>query len=422
MKILLTIFLLSGFLHASYKKAQSYYDNKEYALAIQEAKSSTDEYANPKLHLVWAKSAEALGLTKDAMSAYERVAMLDAEDSSSRVALVKIYNKTGRTALADALMQELKNYTLTPQERNSLKLLKHSTTSSIEADATLSIGHDSNINVSTDGRTLDTIDPTVSHEGEIATLFSRVDARVSYVHDLESKGGWYLRGDAKLYYQNNFDAPLYNMFVGDFEAGVGYASSGYTLYLPVAYSYVHYLDVPLITQINLQPRANITLAQDWILNLNLKYTNRDYTESKYKGMSDSSYGGGAGLYYVFGKNYLLGRVLYENFNSQEELHFYYIDRSVLTLNAALNYRLSSWLVGKFDYRYRRGEYKDRSDVADTTSALRADNYNQVEVKLSHSFTKNYELYLCERYAKNSSNYLLAEYTKNIVMFGLRANY
>ena len=54
-KLVISLLLLTALLHASYKQAQSYYDNKEYGAALQEAKISTDEYSNPKLHLVWAK-------------------------------------------------------------------------------------------------------------------------------------------------------------------------------------------------------------------------------------------------------------------------------------------------------------------------------------------------------------------------------
>ena len=407
--------MLTVLLHASYKQAQSYYDNKEYAKALQEAKASTDEYSNPKLHLVWAKSAEALGMSNEAMSAYECVALLDKEDTEAKVALLKIYTKTDRDNLANDLSDDLHNYSLSPEQRNSLKLLRNqnSDSGSVKADARLSIGYDSNINVSADANTLNDYDPFTSHTGEVSTLFTRVNGSISYVKKLENSGGWYSRGDVKFYYQNNSDASFYNMFVGSLRAGVGYVGSNYTLYLPLEYTYIHYLEVSLLTQISIHPKANISLSKDLILNLNAKYSSRDYSESKYRGMNDSSYGGGVGFYYLFSKNYLYTTLLYEHFNSSEDVHLLYIDKSMLTFTTGVNYEISPWLVGKLDYRYRRGEYKDRS---------RDDNYNQVTLKLSHFFTKNYELFISGRYGKNSSNYIPAKYTKNIAMFGLRANY
>ena len=422
MKILLALFSLTLLLNASYQKAQTYYDNKEYKQALQEAKSSTDDYSNPKLHLVWAKSAEALGLTNDAMSAYERVVLLDDKDSDSRVALYKIYAKTHRDTLAEELGVELENYALTPAQRNSLAVLKQKSSNSLKTETSLSIGHDSNINVSADGSVLDGYDPFVSHTGEESTLFARVNGSVSYVNELESKGGWYLQGDANLYYQNNFDASFYNMFAGDLGAGVGYSGSNYTFYLPLSYSYVHYLEVSLFSEVSLAPRANISLSKNLILNINAKYSSRSYSEAKYKGMGDSSYGGGLGVYYLFSKNYLYANLLYEDFSSTEPIHFSYIDKSMLTFSTGVNYEVASFLMAKLDYRYRKGSYAESNSLRVPSDTKREDSYNQVELKLSHFFTKHYELFVSERYAKNSSNSIPAKYTKNIAMIGLSANY
>ena len=422
MKLLLTIFILSSFLHASYEKAQTYYDNKEYNSVLKEAKASTDEYSNPKLHIIWAKSAEALGLSNEAMNAYERAVMLDENDTTSRMALLKIYDATGRVGLANALGVELQNYNLTPEQRNSLEVLIKENSNSLKAKASISLGHDSNINVSADGGVLDDYYGGVGSLGEQETLFVRMNAALSYIHELGNKGGWYLRSDAKLYYQNNFDASRYNMFIGDLSAGVGYSGSNYTLYLPVDLSYVNYLEVSLLSEISLRPRANISLSKNFILNINVKYSTRNYGKDIYKGMSDSSYGIGTGVYYLFSKNYLYATALYEDFSSTEVLHYSYIDKSMLTLTTGVNYELSSWLMGKLDYKFRQGSYDDSSDLLYGSSQKRKDNYSQVELKLSYFFAKHYELFASDRYAQNSSNYVPAEYTKNIAMFGLSANY
>ena len=422
MKILLTIFILSSFLHASYEKAQEFYDKKEYKAALQEAKASTDAYSNPKLHLVWAKSAEKLGLSNEAMSAYERAMILDENDSTSRMALLKIYNETERTELATDLGIELQNYKLTPEQRSSLAVLTKENSNSVKAKASISLGYDSNINVSADGGVLDDYYGGVGSLGEVDTLFTRINADLSYVHELGTKGGWYIRGDAKLYYQNNFDASFYNMFVGNLSSGVGYTGGNYTLYLPVDLSYVNYLDVSLLTQMSLQPRVNISLSEDFILNINAKYSIRDYGEGIYKRMSDSNYGAGAGMYYLFSKNYLYATALYEEFSSIEQEAAVYIDKSMLTFTTGVNYELPSGLIGKLDYRFRQGFYADSSDLLHASIVRRTDSYNQVELKLSYFFAEHYELYVSDRYAQNSSNYIPAEYTKNIAMFGLSANY
>lgn len=423
MKILTSLIALTVLASASYEKAQEFYEQGKYKEAIKEARESTTEYSNSKLHLVWAKSAYALGERNEAMSAYERVVILDESSIESRVALLKIYKESGRESFAKELSGELKNYQLTPEQRSSLELIKSDDIHAIKSKAILSLGHDTNINISAQADDLDAYYGTNSNEGEKSTLFTRVNGSVSYVNELDEKGGWYIRGDIKAYYQNNFDASYFNMLVGSVDAGFGYAKSGYSLYLPFGYDRVNYLDRDLLGQIRVTPRVNITLNKDLILNINAKYASRRYQDIKYKGMDDTLYGGGIGLYYLFDKNFAYLNLMYEDFRSSQKEKYYFIDKSMMTLSLGANYNVKDWFVLRADYRYRGGSYDDSSDLLNSNNRdKRADSYNQVELKISHYFAQNYELFISDRYIKNSSNYIPAEYSKNIFMFGISANY
>ena len=421
MKLLfLVLLILNVNVFADITQVEKLYAQLKYQEVINEAKSSTSEYSNPRLHLLWAKSAEALGKEKEAMNAYERVVILDEKDTQAKVALFKIYKNTKRDVLAKETREEIQDYQLTPEQRSSLELLKGENIDVVKAKATLIVGHDTNINVSADAGVLDTYFGTVGSKGELSTLFSRFTGSVSYINELENKGGWHLRGDVSLYYQNNFDESYYNMLVGGLKFGMGYVGDGYTLYVPVGYDAVRYLRVDLLNQISVKPTLNVYLNKDVILNVNVKYAKRSY-DDKYKGMGDTSYGIGAGFYYLFDKNYLYINGSYEKFSSDKSAHYSYIDKDMLTFSLGVNYNLTDWLVSKLDYRYRKGLYDDGITKL-VGSDEREDDYNQVELKLSHYFAKNFELFVSDRYAKNSSNYAPAKYNKNIAMFGLSVNY
>ena len=423
MKILFLVLLVFGTnVFADITQVEVLYQSQMYHEAIDEAKSLTSEYSNPKLHLLWAKSAEALGEQKEAMSAYERVVILDENDTQAKLALFKIYKNSKRDVLAKETREELLRYQLTPSQRSSLNLLEAQSSDEIKAKATLILGHDTNINVSADSGVLDSYFGTLGNKGEVSTFFSRFTGSVSYVNELEEKGGWHLRGDAELYYQNNFDASYYSMLVGGLKVGMGYSGEGYTLYMPIGYDKVHYLNSDLLTQITLAPTLNVKVDKEVILNVNAKYATRSY-DDKYKGMGDSSYGVGSGVYYLFDANYLYSTGKYESFSSNETVHFSYLDKKMLTFSLGVNYNLAQGLVSKLDYRYRKAFYNDGINPANAAgSAKRDDDYNQVELKLSHYFADNFELFFSERYAKNSSNYIPAKYSKNITMFGVSVNY
>lgn len=388
---------------AGIEKCKTYYENGEYEKAIKEARASKDEYSNPELHLIWAKSAEALGRLDEAMSAYERVIILDDNDIDAKVTVANIYNKTNRNELAQESKKELQNYQLTPEQRSSLGLIKDEEIQAIKAQAKISFGYDNNINVSADDKK--------------STTFGRFNGSVSYINDLQGKKEWYLRSDLKLYYQNNSDAHKYDMFFGSVDMGVGYAGGGYNVYVPVGYGLVNYLDENLLKQFTIEPKIDI-LLDDLILNINAKYLTRNYRPNRYKIMDDSSYGGGLGAYYLSGKDFVYLKLKYENF-SADDVQSLYVDKDLYTVVTGVNYNFADLIVSRLDYRYRKGLY---DDYALLKSEKREDDYHQFELKFSHYLNEKLELFISNRYVKNKSNNISTDYTKNITMFGLSANY
>ncbi|MBU1657809.1 outer membrane beta-barrel protein [bacterium] len=411
-------------MYADIQQVQSLYDSGDYKKAVEEAKKSKNEYSNPQLHFLWAKSAEALGNSNEAMSAYERVILLDGDNVEAKIALVKIYKDTNRDELALQMNKSLQNYQLTPNQRTSLELLQDTNIYSLKASASLSLGYDTNINVNPGSGALDDYYITTGSIGELSTALSRFIANISYVNELEEKGGWYLRGDLKAYYQNNIDESFYNIFSGTIEAGIGYSQSDYSVYMPLSYDRVHYLEQDLSQQIRFSPRVNISFSNNIILHLNAKYTKRIFFPELFKSRDDTALAGGFGIYYLFDKNFVFFNAGYENFSADKDTPgVKFVNKDFLTASAGVNYNLSAWLIGRADYRLRYGSYEDDiSTLFVVNNSKRSDTYHQIELKLSHYFAENFELYISETYAKNNSNYVPAEYDKNVVMLGLGLNY
>ena len=405
MKKIILLIIATISIYAGIIEVETLYNNNEFEKAIEEARASKDEYSNPRLHLLWAKSAEALGRDDEAMSAYERVIMLDDENVDARVALAKVYDKTKRHDLANETKIELQNYQLTPEQRNSLGLLKGEDIEEVKAQAKLSVGYDSNINVS------------ANKADKISTFFGRFSGSASYINELGDKNGLYARADFKLYYQNNTSAHYYDMLLAGLDLGLGYSGDGYSVHVPLGYDRIHYLDVDMLGQFRLEPKVNITF-DNIIINANLKYSKRSYKQDIHKGMNDTSYGIGSGLYYLLGKNFAYINLKYETFSSDETLHSLYIDRDTVTASIGLNYNISDSIVSRIDYRYRLSSYDDLA----TLTEKREDDYNQFELKLSYYLDEKLELYISDRYIKNNSNYTQSDYSKNIAMFGLSVNY
>ncbi len=392
---------------------QTLYEQKKYEQVIAEAQKSTSEYGNPKLHLIWAKSAEALGKDEMAMSAYERVLMIDPDDIEVRVHLAMLYNRLSRNDLADEMSKSTENYQLTPAQRRSINTLCSDVPQRIKASASIAMGYDSNINVSPDDLDL------LPFGEEINTWFTQFKGSLSYTHELNEEGGWYLRSDAYVFYQNNADASYYNLFAGSAGIGLGYSGSFYDVFLPVSYGRIHYLDHDLMESVSVDPRINFALSASLVGNINARYTQRSYLHEADKKQDDSVTSIGLGMYWLFEKNFAYINTNYNNYSAKYSDSLLFTDKETMRVSMGINYHVKDWFITRFDYRYRHAKY---DELIEGSGDERSDNYHQAELKVSKMLSDTMEGSLLYRYSKNNSNYDLAEYDKDIIMLTIQYNF
>jgi len=423
MRVILLVLITNIFLYANLIKQQDLYEKGLYEESIAEAKNSKDDVSSYKYHLYWAKSAEALGDLDEAMSAYERVLFLDEENVEAMVALVNIYRYTDREALELQMSEKLKGYPLTQSQKESLLRSKNRQIHSLKLSASLVLGQDTNINSSPGSDVMDDYIGTTGSVGELSTLFARLRARLSYKNELGTKGGWYTKEEMRVYYQNNVDESYYNIFIGTLEAGMGYKGSGYSLYIPVSYDYIYYLEHSLYNQYKINPKLNVPLSQNLLCSINISLSKRRYIDNNEAQRDDTTQGIGMALYYLFDGNYIYLNAKYETMDADDANPATFIDKSLLSATLGVNYNLSKKLTTNLNYRYKSTNYDDTiGTTLVPSSEKREDDSNQISAKLSYTLSKKSELFFSETYTKNSSNYAPSEYNKNVLMLGVSVNY
>jgi len=413
----ITGFLLTAqiALFAGVTEMQTLYNQKNYEAVIEEAKRSTSDFGNSDLHLMWGYSAEALGKNEMAMSAYERVLMMDPDNVEIRVHLTSLYAYLDRDKLATEMSKSTEIYQLTPAQRNSLNTLKKADAAALKVAATLAIGYDSNINVSPEDLELPTNNEAIS------SMFAQFTAHLSYTYALSQEKDWYFRTDADIFSQNNFDsdAEYYNIFAVSAKLGLGYRGDKFDLYVPLKYGRMHYLERDFLETVGVEPRVNITLSESLIGNLNARYTERSYLDNADKNRDDTVTGYGGGLYWLFDKNFAYLTSNYDDYEAQNTNSLLFTDKETFNLTAGVNYDVNDLFIARLGYRYRYSLY---GDFLPDGNKQRSDYYNQGEVKVSKMFLDTMEGSLLYRYSTNKSNYELAEYDKDVVIFGLQYNY
>ena len=411
-RFILVSFILPVTLFADMTTIQTLYDEENYAGAIKEAKSNISSYGDARLHVLWGKSAEALGNDEEAISAYERVLIITPDNASIRFKLATLYAQSNRSYLIKQLSNGSEDYQLTVEEKDPIVALMKKDDTLLSVSASVAVGYDSNINVSPADLELP------NTEEEISSKFIRFQAALNYTYKLEDIENTYLQSGIALSSQNN-EAGYFDLLIGVANAGIGYRSDSFSIYLPLKYSRLHYLNRDLMESIGVNPDFNYVFNSSLIGNLNAKYAERSYIQESDALMDDSVLGVGTGLYWLFDDNLAYVKASYSDYSATHKKESYFISKEAIEISTGITYYLNDDIFLDSSYRYRDTSYDDTMFFS---NQKRNDEYHQIDLKLSSLITEDIEGSLSYSYASNSSNYLQSEYSKNIVMCNLKYIY
>ncbi len=358
---------------------------------------------------------EKEGNTNLAQAAYERAILEYDGNVQARLKLAGLYRSMQMQEQAKAVLADVDNYQLTPEQRTSLSAFKTTETeslSSLRARVNLDVGYDSNINISPISDDL----ITGTLKGQMATLFTRLRADASYLHDLSTVGGWFLRSDANFYYQDNASAHYYDALYGRVYAGAGYRGSNYSLYVPLFYDRLNYLDQDLLQETGIRPDLDMQLSATFLLNLNATYTARRYLQSSNKLRDDDIISAGAGLFWIDGKDMAYLKTRYENYTAINDDPIAFTNKNLYYGSIGGLYSIGNIFDIRLNYQYRYGDFEA------VPAGHREDHNHDLIFALERDLLKDLRLQAQYRYVKNSSNYDPATYDKNEMMLGISYNY
>jgi len=404
MKIIFTLFTITLTLNASYIQIQNYAKLNQHNKVLKEAKYSLEDYQNPNLHLLWAKSAEFLGKYTESMSAYERVLILEPNNVEAKTALDRIYKNSGKKGLSADNSEDKK-------------------TNKLRAKASLNFGHDSNVNVNASGDDLDGYYGIELGLKKISSDFARVTANISYLYTFEEHDNWFIQSTLDLYYQNNFSAHLYDLTIPTIEIALGYIKDDYLFYFPVSYNNINYLDQDLLNIFSFTPRVRISLQKNILWDTAAIYTKRSYINAIDLRKDATTYGFQTGLYWNTLSTQFQVNAKYESRSADNISNDRYVDANFFTFKGKAKYYFSSSLIAEANYLFRYSDYSDNIGTEATPSSISRDDYiNEINVKFSYLLNKNTELYIQDTYTRSLSTYIPSEYNKNIFLFGAQVRY
>jgi len=417
MRILFFLLSCSILLFADLKYAGQLYKQNNYSRALQELKSSTNEYSNPKLHLLWAKSAKALGKNIEAMSAYERVLIYQPHNMEAKKALARLYTKLQKPKLAIQIIQQLKEENVEFKEFKLLNIKNKILNYSLRGSLTLGVGQDSNINVHGEQDELDVFYGTTTHTNKISSRFYRATANIEYINQFTDN--LYVKARMNGYYNIYSQTNLYNVFLNTYRAGVGYYEKGkYNFFLPITYSKLNYLREDLLDIYSIYPQFDFFINDEIIVSVKSKLQKRAFNEEN-KARDDKSISLGAGLYYRFNKNLLYVDLDYERYTASNDTPDDFVNKKTFTLLSGIKYNFTPTIKGSLSYKVRFGDYEDTLGTILTPSTeTRSDTFHQLSLRVVKQLPNNLEIFAENEYSKNNTNYIPAKYEKNTFMLGM----
>ena len=356
-----------------------------------------------------------------AQAAYERAIINDVNSSQARLKLATLYTNMQMPQSAQLILDDVALTQLTPAQQSSLKTLESPPSQSLnsfKARASLDLGYDSNVNIAPNDAVNQGLNNSLEQQ---ASAFTRLRTDLSYLHDLGSANGWFLRSDFNFYYQNNFSAHKYDLLYGRIYAGAGYRRENYTFYIPLFYDRMDYLEKDLLQEYGVHPDFTMRIITNLFFNLNANYTQRHYIQSEDTFRNDEMLSGGAGLFWITNTEMFYIKTRYEDYSATEDVFAAYTNKSRLYAQIGLLYLFSEVVDAQLDYQYRYEDFEEISSL-NPSDAKRDDANHDLKAILKYRFTKSLKATASYHYINNSSSYKLAEYQKHEMLAGLEYNY
>jgi len=367
-----------------------------------------------KFNLTWAICEKGRGNIEAAMSAYERVLLINPDNTEASIALLNIYTELSMLKDKQELLRSLENQRLTPEQRRIVATLENEDDSlSFRSSILLNAGYDSNVNFLPSSN-------IVNDEGIKDSVISNIMVDVNIKHELDEKGGFSLLAKLNILQQSVYMAHEFDLLYANIEAGAGYDIGNLSISIPLAYANVYYLQRNLVNQYGIKPNASLLISENNIVNLGFKYLESNYVDIADQNRDAAIINTSAAYFYLFGKNFAYIEAEYENYSAQNITPLVFTDRSYLYFKAGASYALTSYLITRADYRFVSASFND--PIAPDVEEKREDTLHNINVNAMIPITSNLNAQANISYFTNSSNYDLAVYDKSSMTLGIEYNY
>ena len=347
-----------------------------------------------------------------AQAAYERALIENENNLQARLKLADLYHSLGMDSQASALLVNVNDSQLTPEQRTSLSTLRtgaeQASQVQFRARVSVDLGYDNNVNINP-------IDNTV--DKALTSPFIRTRVDLSYLHTLSEDNSWFARADLSFYKQVNISERNYDSTYFRLYGGGGFQGDSFAIYVPLFYERLNYLDRDLLEQKGINPDYNWQFSTNFILNINGSYSARRYVQVIERQRDDNLFMLETGLLWLKAKSFAYTKLRYESYSATNEITEF-VNKKVIYLRLGGLYAIEDILDIRAEYQYFKAdhEYVSYRDIQ------RNDDNHNIALSIERDLMEHLRVHAQFRYIDSKSNYNPAKYNKQEMLVGLVYNY
>lgn len=366
-------------------------------------------------NLSWAECELQKGEDEKAMSAYERVVLINPLNVDATLKLLQLYNKLHMQDEAKALRVSLENMQLSPTQRRILATLRESDIERLNFRAAIGfdMGYDSNVNFLPNSN-------IIGSQTAKSSVITDTSIDLDLKYDLFDKGGIGTITSLSVLQQSVYMDHQYDLIYSDIDVGLSYDAQSYSLAFPLTFSNVYYLNRNLLDQYGIDPTLTVALNASQLISVEFKYLFNRYIEASDTNRDVDIYGLGAGYYHLIGKDFFYLQGEYENYSAVDEKPQLFTTRSNYYVKAGVNYTYDDLFITRLDYQFVMANYDTPTSPTDATK--RSDNLHNIVATITLPIGTNFNIESILSYYNNSSNYAPASYEKSSITAGINYNY
>ncbi|GAB6068926.1 hypothetical protein JCM30760_00230 [Thiomicrorhabdus hydrogeniphila] len=281
----------------NFEKAVNLYNNHNYESAYKLFLVLVEQdYSSVDYSFYLAQTAAKLHKDQEAITAYERILILQPNNTRAKLELGKIYYDQAEFTLAKTYFDDAKNDEVPDTVRKNINLFldqieNKTQKSKLSGSIILGVGHDNNINVSPEASSW--FVPVFgqnfnSASDPVANLYTEQAALVTHIYNARSKYGFDIKNNLLFYNKSIPGESEYNILFLRYQPSLIFTKENYTVETALQYDTMRYGGDAYLETYGFVPKISHVIDSTSLVSAHLKLLFKNYLRSSDQ-QRDASY-------------------------------------------------------------------------------------------------------------------------------------